>query len=225
MHDLVYRFQFGDGSIKSFPIKPETDASKADLPAWTELGFHQCPNCPLASDTTPHCPMAVNLLPLIAAFGDRQSYDPVTAQAESAERTVTKATTVQKAIGSLMGLLTVTSDCPHVGFLKPMAHFHLPFSTEEETIYRVASMYLLAQYFARQREQQPDWDLKQLKAHYEELQRVNHAMAGRLRAVSEKDGALNALTLLDLFAKALPYSIDDSLEDVRAIFEAVDSSR
>lgn len=220
MQVLTYHFQFADGSRQSFPIRPVAeDAESAELPAWTALGFHQCPNCPLSTADTPHCPMAANFVKLITAFDKLSSYDTVTVQVESAERNVTKTTTVQRAIGSLMGLLAAGSDCPRVDFLKPMAHFHLPFSTEEETIYRVTSMYLLTQYFRHRQHQTPDWDLVALKAHYRELHHVNMAMTERLRAISKQDGAVNALVLLDLLAKALPYSIDEALEELRAVFE------
>ncbi len=219
MQGLTYRYQFNDGSTASFAIKPVACSDDAGLPEWTMLGFHQCRHCPLSSATTPRCPMAVAFVPLIEAFGKRLSYDTVTVQVESEERTVSKSTSLQQAVGSLMGLLAATSGCPRTGFLKPMAHFHLPFANEQETIYRVASMYLLAQYFERGRGREPDWDLKHLRQHYEDLQLVNAAMALRLRAISDKDGTLNALVLLDLFAKALPFSIDDMLEDVRPVFE------
>ncbi|HYD79184.1 MAG TPA: hypothetical protein VEC06_05200 [Paucimonas sp.] len=218
MQDVNYRFQFDDGSAASFGVAPVGTAG--DLPSWTALGFHQCPNCPLSVAAVPRCPMAASFVPLVSAFGARLSYEPVTVHVESRDRIVTKTTTVQAAVGSLMGLLAATSGCPRMDFLKPMAHFHLPFASEDETIYRVASMYLLAQYFVCRSGAEPDWQLGKLKANYQELQQVNAAMAARLREVSERDGTLNALVLLDLLAKALPYSIDDMLEDVRPAFES-----
>ena len=220
MQTLMYHFEFSDGSTTAFSSQPATaEASPTELPAWTELGFHQCANCPLSITTTSHCPMAVQLVKLVSVFSKRQSYDTVTVRVESNERTVTKATTVQRATGSLMGLLSASSDCPRVDFLKPMVHFHLPFSSEEETIYRVTSMYLLAQYFIHRQNKTPDWELKNLKNYYLELQGVNAAMAKRLRAISEKDGTVNALVLLDLLAKTLPFSIDEALEELQPVFE------
>jgi hypothetical protein len=99
-----------------------------------------------------------------------------------------------------------------------MAHYHLPFASEDETIYRAASTYLLGQYLLAQQGDQPDWTLTGLKASYLALQSVNAAMAKRLRQAVEEDGAINAFILLDLFAKALPYSIDDRLDEIRAVF-------
>ena len=219
MNEIVYHFQFPDGHSVSIG-NGGGGTRAAPNPDWTKLDYQQCPNCPLSSETVPHCPMAVQLVRLVGALGGRRSYDPVRVEVETPERRVHKETTVQRAAGSLMGLLAAGSGCPNTAFLAPMAHFHLPFSTEEETIYRVASTYLLAQYLGQQEGRTPDWELAGLKAHYQDLQVVNAAMASRLRALSAEDGAINALVLLDLLAKALPYSIDAALEEIACHFQA-----
>lgn len=43
-------------------------------------------------------------------------------------------------------------------------------------------------------------------------------MAERLRTIIDEDAAVNALTILDNFAHALPFAIEESLEDVRYLF-------
>jgi len=219
---LVYRFRFPDGRTESLPVGPAAPGEvPADLPEWTKLGFHQCPNCPLSKLDTAHCPMAVRLVPLVELFDKVRSYDDVTAQVDSQERTVTRRTSVQRVLRSLMGLLAASSDCPRVAFLRPMAHFHLPFSSKEETIYRVVSTYLLAQYFLRQQGKAADPGLEGLKAHYRELQQVNAKMARRLGAIRAQgsDGTVNALALLDLFAQSLPDSIDAELAELQPAFD------
>lgn len=219
MAKLVYHFSFPDGRAES--LDAGADVPHDDLPAWTDLGFHQCGNCPLSKAATPHCPMAVRLVPLVALFEKVRSYDDVTAQVETDERTVTKRTSVQRVLRSLMGLLSASSDCPRIDFLKPMAHYHLPFSSAEETVYRVVSTYLLAQYFLRQEGKPADAGLDGLKAHYRELQRVNQGMAQRLGAIraGQGDSSVNALVLLDLFAHSMPDSIDTQLEELRPAFQ------
>lgn len=224
MAEVTYRFQFPGGRRESLRVGSTSEALSDDLPPWTELGFRQCPNCPLSTASVKRCPMAVNLVPLVKLFAKLVSHEKVAVQVQSTERTVVKRTTVQQALRSLMGLLSASSACPRVDFLKPMAHFHLPFSGERETIYRVASSYLLAQYMLRQRGEKSDPGLDGLKAHYEELQQVNFAMARRLRQVSKTteikmaDGTLNALSLLDVFAQTVPLSIDATLEDLQPAF-------
>jgi hypothetical protein len=70
-----------------------------------------------------------------------------------------------------------------------------------------------------------DPGLDGLKAHYQELQRVNQAMASRIRRIAYgteikmADGTINALTLLDVFAQTVPLSIDATLEDLQPAFE------
>jgi hypothetical protein len=169
--------------------------------------------------------MAVDFVPLVDLFARLRSHEEVTVQVQSSERTVGKRTTVQVALRSLMGLLSASSACPRVDFVKPMAHFHLPFSSERETIYRVASSYLLAQYLRRRKGEKFDPGLDGLKVHYRELQQVNQAMASRIRQIAYgteikmADGTINALTLLDVFAQTVPLSIDATLEDLQPAFE------
>jgi hypothetical protein len=224
MIEVTYHFQLPDGQRESLRVGSARGEPPGGLPCWTELGFHQCPNCPLSQASSPRCPMAVGFVPLVELFAKLRSHEEVTVQVQSSERTVGKRTSVQLALRSLMGLLAATSACPRVDFLKPMAHFHLPFSSEKETIYRVASSYLLAQYLRGRKGEKFDPGLEGLKSQYRELQRVNQAMAGRIRQIPHAteakmaDGTINALTLLDVFAQVVPISIDATLEDLQPAF-------
>lgn len=221
-----YRFRFPDGTNHHFDLELDEDTleqvggAPEALPAWTKLDFHQCPNCPLDPAATPRCPVAVDLVGLVADMGACLSSDEVVVQVTTPERTVIKKTTLQRAVSSLIGFIVATSGCPHTVFFKPMARFHLPLASEEETIYRAASMYLLAQYFMHKRGLPADWDLERLSTLYRDLQIVNGAMARRLRSASDKDAAVNAIVLLDLFAKALPCTIEESLEEIRYLYRS-----
>jgi len=222
--NILYIFRFPGGREESYALN--LDAHTLDLldqspdkpPPWTRLDFHQCPNCPLSVDTHPHCPLAVGLENLVTRCKTVLSYDRIHIDVITPERTMSGDTTSQRGISSLMGLITATSGCPHAGFFKPMARFHLPLASEEETIYRAAAMYLLAQYFLRKQGRQADLELGGLKAIYDNIHTVNIAMAERLRSASDEDATVNAVILLDIFAKALPYTIEDSLEDIRYLF-------
>ena len=116
-------------------------------PSWTKLDFYKCPHCPLNVQDNPHCPVAVHLIKVLAICKDMFSYETIHVEIITNERTVSKETSAQKGISSLMGLIMATSGCPHTNFLKPMARFHLPLASIEETVCRAVSMYLLAQYF------------------------------------------------------------------------------
>ncbi len=191
----------------------------AHLPEWTRLDFHQCPHCPLDPASRPHCPVAVCLVGVASRFEDIVSFDEVEVTVVSKERTVSQQTTAQRAISSLLGLLFATSGCPHTQFFKPMACFHLPLATEEDTIFRVAGMYLLGQYFRGREGRGEDLSLAGLTTIYQNMQQVNVEIADRLRSAFKSDSSVNALILLDMFAKALPFVIKDTLEEIRYLFD------
>lgn len=192
-----------------------------DLPEWAALEFEQCANCPLKAADTPHCPLARELVEVVDLCGDLCSYDQMLVDVTTPERRTICQTTVQRGIASLMGLLIATCGCPHTQVFRPMARFHLPVATEEETIYRATSMYLLSQHFARRRGQSADLELEGLLRAYREVHVVNMHVARRLRQAVTRDGSLNALIILDLFSKALPDTIEDSLAEIEYLVEPV----
>jgi len=115
----------------------------------------------------------------------------------------------------------VTSECPFMTKLKPMVRYHLPFSTMQETLYRVMSMYLLAQYFLYRQGKTPDWELKNLVKIYDDIQIVNKSLSKRLSNVKMKDAIPNALVKLDLFAKHISTLINrNTLDEIECLFGA-----
>jgi len=222
---IEYCFTLEDGSKETFNFR--LDAKTLELgdtpqvcPSWTNLDFLQCPNCPLTINTHQHCPLALRLVDIVNRFERLLSYDKTRVEVITEERVISQDTTAQRGISSLLGLVIATSGCPLTAFLKPMARFHLPFSSDEETIYRAASMYLLAQYFLKQEGRDADFELKGLKTFYRSIQVVNNSIAKRLRAASESDSAVNAVVLLDMYAMALPLVIEESLKEIRSIFNS-----
>jgi hypothetical protein len=188
------------------------------LPAWTELDFHQCPHCPLEVVTDPYCPLAANLVNIVQRFDGLISYDKIRVDVITQERRISQHTTAQKGISSMMGLVIATCGCPHTAFFKAMGRFHLPLASSEETIFRATSMYLLAQYFLKMEGRHADFELGGLTKIYNNMQIVNVAIANRLRSTSMSDSLINAIVILDNFAKSLPYAIEKSLKNFRHLF-------
>jgi hypothetical protein len=189
------------------------------LPVWTELGFHQCPHCTLKTAEHLRCPLAAHLVDVVRCCKDWVSYDMIQLTVITQERTVSQKTTAQRAISSLIGLISATSGCPHTVFLRPMARYHLPLATEDETIYRATSMYLLAQYFIKKQDYDADVEFAEFKELYKKIEIVNQNIAIRLKAASDTDSTVNAIILLDLYAKTVPFVIDESLEEIRPLFK------
>jgi hypothetical protein len=222
--NIRYYFTLPEGIQEVFDLHVDdqtlelVDDIPAVLPPWTILGFHQCPHCPLTSETHSYCPLAAHLVGIVEKFEGLISYNEIQVDIMTSERFITQDTSVQRGISSLMGLVMATSGCPHMAFFKPMARFHLPFSSSEETIYRATSMYLLAQYFLKKQGEHADLDLAGLREIYQNIEIVNVAIAKRLRAATEADSAVNAIILLDIYTKAVPVIIEESLEEIRYLF-------
>jgi len=222
---IKYRFVLPDGSEQVYDLQLDKENlelrgnTPGSIPSWVNLDFFQCPNCPLSAKTHPHCPLALNLVNIIKGFDSLVSYEKIHVEVITKERIVSADTTAQKGISSLMGLVIAGSDCPHTVFFKSMARYHLPFASEEETIYRSTSTYLLAQYFQQKKDRTTDIELKGLKNIYENVQIVNKAVAKRLRAATKTDSSVNAIIHLDVFAQILPCAITESLEEICYLFE------
>jgi len=189
-----------------------------NLPAWAHLDFHQCPHCPLDTDIHEFCPVAGCLVDVVERFDKILSYDEVDLEVITSERKVFQHTTAQRSLGSLLGILFPASGCPHTAFFKPMVRFHLPMATREETIFRATGMYLLAQYFLEKHGQNVDVDFDGLTHIYENLNILNIHMADRLRGATQTDSSINAIIMLDVFTHALPFVIEDQLEEIRNLF-------
>lgn len=223
--EFRYRFEQEDAVVADYEVRLDrrTLALQKEplhpLPDWTRLELHRCEHCPLSAEQSPHCPVAVALADLVDFAGSLVSHARLKVQVQMPDRSIAAETTAQRAVSSLMGLLMATSDCPHMAWLRPMARFHLPFASEEETLYRAASMYLLAQYFRHHRGMTADLEMVRLRRVYEQLHEVNVAMAKRLSVAVEKDASVNAVILLDVLAKAMPDSIGTALEELEYLFQ------
>lgn len=224
--EIRYTVRFGGGREEVFDVHldEETAALRSppppDLPDWTALAYHQCPNCPLRPEAHPRCPLAVAVRCIVRRFADVISFDEVEVVVETPERRISRRTTSQVALSSLMGLVNAASGCPHLAFFRPMALHHLPFASGDETFARAVGTYLTAQYLRRQAGEEADLELEGLERIYAEVQIVNMATAERLRAATKQDASLNAVVRLDSFAHLAPILIRQALPGLRGPYEA-----
>ncbi len=213
--NFKYSFKLADGSEENFDLIVNAETLRLvinlpqDPPSWIDLEYHQCPNCPLDRKTAPHCPLAVNIAPVVERFSSVLSYENVHVKAIENNRVTSQETDAQMGVSSLIGLLIAASGCPFTDFLKPMVRFHLPFATEEETLWRATSTYLLAKYYLKKKGYNPEIELNGLSEIYENIGLVNVAIIKRLQAATEKDSTLNALVVLDVFASSLSLEVED----------------
>lgn len=222
---IQYRLRTNDGREMLFRLRfdPKTfemvESTPDNLPPWTALDFHQCPNCPLSKDQNPNCPAAVRIAPTMKAFEALDAFVPVHVEVTLPERTIVAQKPLQKALASMLGLILATSGCPRTTALRPLARYHLPFATEDETLQRVTSMFLLGQYFSHKDGDKPDIDLDGLVELYRQLQVVNESLVDRLKAGGIKPAMSQAIMPLDMLSHSLPLNIRISLEKIRPYFD------
>lgn len=227
MSEIRYEYRFNvDGldelnskylfdSQTMIPIEQDHTAA----PDWARLQYHQCPNCPLPTGTE-YCPYAASLAPLVTQFSDVISHTPTSVHIEHNHRVFYKETDAQEALSSLFGLVGATSGCPHMEPFRPLARYHLPFSDDSETYYRLAANYRLAQYLREKEGLPSDSTLDGVLKIYAQVEIVNNSIAARLRSSTNKDSVMNSLIRLNIFAQMAELSLDEELEDNSDLYSA-----
>ncbi|MDH4162837.1 MAG: hypothetical protein OEW15_09155 [Nitrospirota bacterium] len=224
---FLYTYQFQDGSTKDFDLRLDSTNLRLiterppDLPLWAMLSYNKCAICPLTEEEHTYCPIAENLATLVEEFRNFLSHENVSVTVRVAERIYAKDTTVQGGLSPIMGIIMTTSGCPVMEQLKPMVRFHLPFASLDETIFRGAVMWLLAQYFRQQDGKSAEWSMDGLGAIYAEVGQVNRDFAVRMRAAAKKDANVNALVNLDVFASMMALAVEDTLNKIKPYFSAL----
>jgi len=210
-----YIFEFENQSEKEFLIELDKatlqlidNRAAGEYPDWALLAYNKCDHCTLTAKQKKYCPVAANLSEIVDFFSDFYSVERVNVTVETENRSYFKKAALQKGISSLMGIYTVTCECPVLSKLRPMVRFHLPFATSEETLYRGISMYLVGQYYRSISGEIPDWELKGLLKIYDDVHLCNQTLYRRISGINNKDAGVNALIILDTFASFINISLD-----------------
>lgn len=223
-----YRISASDRQEMHFSIHLDQDRHQQVIPyslvnspaRWTQLAYCQCENCTLSKNEHDYCPLALAFEPLVQELAHIRSTTKFSVEVSNGERSTHFQATAQDVVGSLIGLVIATSGCPHTLFLKPMARFHQPLANIEETLYRVASMYRLAQYYRHSKSLEYDHGFDGLVAHYEEIRKVNRGIKRRLRNAIREDATINAICILDALAMLVSVSLDEELKSIDRVFDA-----
>jgi len=225
--NFIYIFRLAEGGVKKFDITLDArtlnyipPSIKHEAPEWAKLSYYKCSNCNLDEAKHDVCPIAYNIAEVVSEFKDFSSYENAYVLVMTKPRDMSKNTTMQEGISSLLGIYMVTSGCPIMEKLKPMVRYHMPFSTLEESVFRIVSMYLLMQYYLKSKGKKPDWELKKLGDIYENIRIVNAGMAERLKNAAQKDASITAVTNLDNFASLVPIMIDETLANIEESFSS-----
>lgn len=207
-----------DQTVKLDDEKFEHAPPAGEYPDWCRLEYKQCPNCTLSTIWHKYCPLALRLIPFVN-LPECNSYDDVRAEITMENKTVLAETSAQEAFSSLLGLVMATSGCPHTNFFKPMAWYHQPFSTPDETMYRVCTTYLFSN-FLHKKGKQMTLSFDMLKLIYKNIHIINVHIASRIHSYSKTDSAVNAIVLLDLITNDLPIAVDENLTELKRLFDS-----
>ena len=220
-----YHINMEDGQKTEFRIvlDPETltmvPFSSGPYPDWTALSYNQCQCCPLSTATHDVCPIAVNIADLVDRFKNILSHKNCLVVCETLDRTYSKNTSAMEGLTSVFGIIMATSNCPVMNFLKPMARFHLPFSSVEETTARSTSLFLLGQYFEFKKSRVKRFDFNRLEKNYAKVQLVNEGLLARIRSLGKRDADKNAIITLHSLSQFLSIEMDFSLNTIAHLFE------
>lgn len=226
--NISYRIQIKD-EIKTFDYRldpenygltKETASSTALTTAdWTRLDHRKCSHCPLNSEEHPHCPLALQLQPLVENFHETSSIDQVELEMIRGTRKIIDTTSLQEALGSILEVLYPACGCPKTLLMRPHARFHIPSGSEEEKVYTVTSMYMLAQYFRDKTDSNGDFAFAGLIDFYADMSVLNKAIASRLTGATRSDSVKNAITLMDMYSTLIPLMLEEDLVEIRGIFK------
>jgi hypothetical protein len=220
-----YHINLEDGESTHFRIALDAvtltmiSTASGPYPAWTQLSYNQCQCCPLSPQTHLFCPIAVNIVGLVDQFKNILSHKNCLVVCETVDRTYSKKTSAMEGLTSVFGIIMATSNCPIMDFLKPMARFHLPFSSVEETTARSTSLFLLGQYFEYKKGRVKSFDFDRLEKNYAHVQLVNEGLLARIRSLGKRDADKNAIITLHSLSQFLSLEMDFSLNAISHLFE------
>jgi hypothetical protein len=219
-----YKFTLDNGRQSTFEIHldPQTltiirPPNPEPPPEWTSLAYSPCDHCPLPAEAR-HCPIAVNFSDVVKEFNDVLSFRKADVVVETRERRYEKSGPVQEMLFPLIGIYMSGSGCPSMEKFKPLLAHHLPFSSSQETIYRVITMFVTAQWMRMKNGLEPDFDLKGLGELYDEINQVNRDFCRRLNKAVKEDAVVNSVVILDTLGAIVKRPTAKSNQELMNLF-------
>lgn len=217
---VEYRITFDNDHAFNYKIEidrePLSGAEYIPLSDWTDLPHEQCTNCPLDPAKHKTCPAAADLQTVVEDFKGLPAFKKAWVHVRTREREYSKLANLEEAIRSLLGVIMATSACPILARLKPMAHTHLPFASNNEFTLRTISMYVMREYFRMHEGQKADWELTELTNDFKDLQLVNQALWHRINDVCAGDTNLKAFLSFFSMSSSMTYSLETQLQKIRS---------
>jgi hypothetical protein len=138
------------------------------------------------------CPVAVNLAVPIEGMGGRRSGEPARVEISTAAGTFSVKGGVSTIFAPLFKLVMLTSGCPVLDRLRPLAASRLPMIWTRIGLGDLAGNYLVEQSRKERAGGPPDWRLELFAGFLKQVSRVAGALTERVREAGPSDGPVNA---------------------------------
>lgn len=222
---ITYRFRREGEELQEIRVAIDRETLRSEplsqppYPDWVRLEFQQCAGCRWQESA--NCPVAERLVAPVEASLDVISFAEVDVEVETEERTYCHRLDMQEGLRSLFGLLMATSGCPSLSGFRPMARHHMPFSTFDETFFRITGVALMQQLFEKDAATRAE-TIARLNGIYADAAMVNAGVMERLRNGVEAmaDSSPNAVALLAAFSGLVPLTAEKKLAEVEKLFQA-----
>lgn len=138
---IEYDIRLPDGRSFSCSVNKNRNPKKSHIygASWADLKTFQCPNCPLDEQTSPACPLAIDLQEASSVFKTLPNNVQVDVVVKSQDRWYFKNISAQKAFDSFFRYLIETSSCPLLRGNQWQRNFHIPFLDDrQEAFFEVA---------------------------------------------------------------------------------------
>ena len=208
--------EFADGTRSSLIIERKPTGTHLPLPvrpaAWTRLGYHKCPCCPIAGENGT-CPAALSMQMTLETLRHRTSTEQVTATAIDDTGNRQTVSWPLQMIGSILVQLAVfSSDCPVGRRVKPHLKKLPPFAPSSELL-----KHLLVGILGT-RGGEIKGAQREVRELIEPLRQVFVYLMLRLRGDEQahEDAIPNSIVHVDALAQLLSYQADQLTEQMAA---------
>ena len=206
---------FTDGNKEEFSIEWTKSGShlpneSQDSPAeWTRLDFHQCPGCPLGSETK-ICPAAESLETTLMKLNNRSATEKVIATGVDGEKR--RKTVIEcelKEVGSTLVQISVFfSGCPIGNKFKKMLKNLRPFATNEELGKHLISQFLLKNHC------ELATSTVDVRASIEPMRTVFYYLSKRVSDKTFGDVVANSIIQMDAFTLSVSLNLGEIYEEI-----------
>ena len=222
--EYFFQFKFPDGNIFGYKVQIDRESKTLVNPVvtpksfqfFTNLNSNQCENCPLKSSEFPECPVAKNLVQPLNMFKNVISYQSIELVVKSNAMSYSKEIQSQEALETLLELVMIASECPHMDFLKPTILEYVPFQEEHEFVLKCLKSYFLQHYMTKGEDEEPS--LEVLSQNFKDLKTVNRGILKRIKELETEDSGRNAIVFFDSIIQCFEIELEQKFPSAKESF-------